>query len=293
MIKQIGTNSFRARGPLVMYGTQSIDDVFASGRKSDSNRVPYGPHTNADRVPAFPNVLRSELYKTLWQRVINPGAIHQRGSSLCGPASLLYLTGTYFPSKYSNYIIDLYEYGQAMLGSLSVEPGEDCRIYNPAGKIAEADWVGLASLRDSENAIFDYDEVEDAFAGITLPMTLARWLGCVGFCDIKNETNIYFTKDEDNLREADRLFREGHKVCLLVDYKGIEAIPERRGFISQIFTIPNHWVVLTSPVDFSNGNVKFQIFTWGNDEHKVPPPGPNSYPLDLFLKFYYGYVSCF
>ncbi len=294
MIRQIIDDSYRVRGPLGMYGTQLVDDVFADKNPfGDSNRVPHGPATSVDHDPAFPNILRADLYKTLWERVAHPGAIHQRSSSLCGPASLLFLTGTYFPSKYSNYIIDLYEYGQAMLGSLTVEPGEDCRNYNPAGKIAEADWVGLAGLRDSENAIFDYDEVDDAFAGITLPMTLSRWLSCVGFTNIANETNLYFTKGESNLREADALFRQGHNVCLLVDYKGIEAIPERRGFISQIFTIPNHWVVMTAPIDFSNNCVKFQIFTWGDDEHDVPPSGPNAYPLDLFLKFYYGYVSCF
>ncbi len=283
---QIITDSYRVRGPLVQYGTELLYDVFAEGKQGEANRVPFSPESAHRHPPAFPNIPRSEFYRTLAERVMDPSTIDQRDSSLCGPASLLYITATRSPARYASFLTRLYEYGEASLGTLRIKPGHDCRHYDPSGKIAAADWVGLAGIRDSENVIFDYDEVEDAFAGITMPMTLARWLGEAGFAGIQNETNILFTKGESNLREADAHFRHGRKVCLLVNATGIENVADGMS------AIPNHWVVLTSSINFVGPNLSFTIFTWGEGNYAVPHVRFAIYPTKDFLGYYYGYVCC-
>lgn len=283
---QIIGDSYRVRGPLLMYPPELLNDPFGEGSDAEENRVPFSPASNPDHPPAFPKISRREFYQTLSERTNDPSKIHQRGSSLCGPASLLYLTGLHYPSRYSNFLAQLYEEGAASLGALRVEPGEDCRNYDPAGKIAGADWVGLAGIRDSENWLFDYDEVEDAFAGITMPGTLAKWLGKAGFANIQEETNILFCKGEDNLREADAEFRAGRNVCLLVNATGIENVATGRSII------PNHWVVLTSPIVFNGPNLKFSIFTWGEGKYAIPQGGGSIYPTKDFLNYYYGYIAC-
>jgi len=123
------------------------------------------------------------------------------------------------------------------------------------------------------------------FAGITLPMTLTRWLGQAGFVNVQNEANVFFTKGEDNLREADALYRLGKNICLLVHADGIETINDSMSFL------PNHWVVLTSGINFNGPNLSFSLFTWGEGNYLVPQTA-GIYPTKGFLKCYYGYVCC-
>lgn len=249
---------------------------------------------------AFPNIERIELMRTLRQRVENPQAIDQAGSSLCGPASLMYILATKRSAMYFRFVVELYERGSAMLGSLRVAPGEDCRNYTPGTKLAAADWVALASLRDSENAIFDLDEVEDRFAGITMPNELVGWLNAVGFSNVLNETNLFLTKGEDDFRQAAQLASQGYKVCLLVDAAGIQTGASERGALRQIFTVPNHWIVLDTIHQLAPESVEFSIYTWGkpkkNDRTRngmwLVPQDSTPMTLEHWLKYFYGYVAC-
>ncbi len=241
------------------------------------------------KKPAFSNIDRTDFALTLSERRISPGLINQSTASLCGPASLMHIVACDNPDLYEQYATDLYETGKAKLGSLQVSPGEDCRAYNPSGRIAAADWVALASLRDSENAIFDYDEADDAFAGITLPGQLSDWLESAGYHHVSNETNLYFTKGEDDFRNAARLLSQGYRVCLFIDMNGVDS-GNHRGHLRQIFTTANHWVVLKSVTQLTNDSVQFTIYTWGNDTHSVPNSGVTM-SMDHWLQNFYGYVA--
>ena len=271
--------AYRKRGPL---GHPLEDESL--GRLPGTD-VPGGK-PKPQKPPAFRKIPRSEFYRSLTERYRDPSKIHQRGSSLCGPASLMFLTGTYRPGEYRRFVTELYENGESSLGRLKIKPGRDCKNYDPTGKIAAADWVALAGIRDSENLIFDYDEVEDAFAGITLPSSLAGWLEKAHFRDVINETNLLFTKGEGNLREANDLHRRGYRVCLLIHADGIQEPP------SDFQTpLPNHWVVLTSDMFLTETSVRFEIFTWGEGKYRVPIAG-TIMRMDQWLHNYYGYVAC-
>jgi hypothetical protein len=50
-----------------------------------------------------------------------------------------------------------------------------------------------------------------------------------------------------------------------------------------------HWVVLRSKIDRSGGNVKMNIFTWGDGDYKVPQGDPLT--VGQFLENYYGFVA--
>jgi hypothetical protein len=98
-------------------------------------------------VGAFSRCERDKVVDQLRDRVAGLSQIHQRGSSLCGPASFMYAIATDKPHVYVKYIIDLYEQGEAAIGNLRVKPGADCKNYK-AERITDIDWIGLASLRD-------------------------------------------------------------------------------------------------------------------------------------------------
>jgi hypothetical protein len=247
--------------------------------------------------PAFPHIHREQLYLSAKERMEDPSKINQSYSSLCGPAALLFLVAKHHPLLYYQFVIDLYEFGKAKLNGLEITPSKGCRKFDPLGKIDPADWVALAGIRDSENTILQYSDTSDEAAGITLPSTLAGWLAKAGFKNIYNETNLYLTKGESNLREAAKRKHDGAEVCLFIDMKGISGAPSSRGAFRQIFTSANHWVVLNSDIAFDqkDGSVQFQVFTWGHGNYAVPQTGGRlnqKLTLNQWLQNYYGYVAC-
>jgi hypothetical protein len=236
----------------------------------------------------FPHIDRRELGASLVDRIDNPGLIQQGAAPLCGPASLVFDLITRDPMGYAQFAIDLYECGRARIGRLDVEPGADLKAYAPPlGRqgIDPADWITLASIRDSENWFLDYDEVGDALAGLTTPHELADWFSKAGYTSVRNEANIFFNKGEDNARQANHLFQNGYRVCLFINGNMLNATKQNDKSLT-----PDHWVVLVSPLAFEGSTIRFDIFTWGDGRRRVPAPG---FVLSIagFLNNYYGYVA--
>jgi len=232
----------------------------------------------------FTHLARGDVANGLLARVDHPDLIAQAGSSLCGPAAVTFNLARRDPVVYVAFVIALYEKGEAHLRQLKVKPGQDLRAYDPQGKINPADWIALASLRDSDNWFFDYQSVDNEFAGITLPSHLEAWFKKIGFSTVVNETNLVFDKGEANLREAARLYKDDYWVCLFINAQLLYAADQTSGSF-----VPNHWVVLQSDVTFSGTAVAFDVYTWGDGKRHVPGSPPLS--VADFLKNYYGYVA--
>jgi hypothetical protein len=233
---------------------------------------------------SFTHITRADVADGLIARVDHPALISQAGSSLCGPASLTFNLATRDPVTYVGFVIALYEKGEAHIGTLQVKPGKDLRAYDPQGKINAADWIPLAGLRDSENWFFDYQSVDDEFAGITLPSHLESWFKKVGFSKVVNETNLVFDKGEANIRKAAGLYRDDYWVCLFINAQLLEAPSQT----SRSMT-PDHWVVLQSDVTLSANDISFDVYTWGDGKRHVPSNPPLA--ISDFVKNYYGFVA--
>lgn len=280
--------SFRQPGPLGIHHCWA-DSV--TWEKPSSRAAPALPKKKT-KLPAFKNIPRDELVRTVQERKRDASLINQSGTSLCGAASLMFLTAKHRSGQYAEFVTELYENGKAQLGQLEIAPGQGCKDFNPTGKITAADWVALASVRDSENMILDYDDPSDEAAGITLPSTLASWLEKAGFQGVINDTNLYFTKGEEELKRADQLFRSGCEVCLFVNADGLSERPSVRSNLSQMSTTPNHWVVLTSNIKIANESAEFTVFTWGQGARRVPYMPMTEFSLEMWLQNFYGYVAC-
>ena len=228
---------------------------------------------------AYPNITRSDMVAGLTKRLSSPVSINQANTSLCGAACLMYSLAKLKDAVYAQYVVDLYHTGKANLGRLSVEPGSDCRNYkpDPAKGIHPVEWVALASLRDSENDVFDYDEPSDEVGGITMPGDLMDWFKDSGFKNDNNVTNLVFTKDEDCLKAAGKRHLLTQSVCLFINANLLSNPTQGSMF-------PDHWVVLTSPVTINKGQVSLEVFSWGGLEQV-------KMPVDRFCKNFYGYIS--
>lgn len=247
----------------------------------------------------WPTLDRDEVGVGILMRLAYPGLLRQGGANLCGPAAMLFNVLNDHPLTYALYAIDLYERGEAKLNRLSIKPMGGVRHYFSAAKIDPVDWLTMASLRSSENwfiaDIFDDPtgegiggEKREGLFGATTQMEMAWWFDRAGYHDIKEDANLVrHQRDTRNMDEASRLFAAGYRVCLLIDDQMIQTWTQSES--GSKLLMDRHWVVLRSMIDRSGGNVKMNIFTWGDGNYQVPQSG--ALPLDDFLMNYYGYVA--
>jgi hypothetical protein len=98
---------------------------------------------------AFTKIERKKVATQLRERIKDPFLIDQGGASLCGPAVFIYYPAKRRPKQYAQYIIDMYEKGEADIGRLKVKPGGDCKNFKPDALygIMEAEHVKARTLR--------------------------------------------------------------------------------------------------------------------------------------------------
>ena len=240
----------------------------------------------------FKTISRAKVAEGLVVRVYKPSAIHQKVSSLCGPATLVFDLATRDPVAYVKYVISLYECGKGRIRDIEVVPGSDLKSYDPGDNVEASDWIALASLRDSENYFFDYQDASDEFAGITLPGELEDWFRKAGYAEVVNDARVIVDQEEENILRADDYFQRGFRVCLFIHSNMLNKSTESSGSLT-----PDHWVVQTSSVTtgltLSGGEGKrtiaLRIYTWGEGRRPIPQTGVLL--LDDFLNNYYGFVA--
>jgi hypothetical protein len=245
-------------------------------------------------------VSRSELAQSLRERVLNPNAISQGNADLCGPAAFAYILASQFPVTYVRTVIDLFVAGRAILAvppynGVVIEPGFFLKRYNfraDGSTTNAADWILMASIRDSDNWLLPYAHRIQEVEAITTPHTMAKWLRALGYQRVIDGTTLVEGCSVANLEESGRLWQDGWKVFLLVHSALFfyDEWNDRHHF-------PNHWIVLRSPVEVGVGGkivdgsdcfVKFRCHHWGMDtwigavEHVSVP---------RFEKFYWGYLA--
>jgi hypothetical protein len=264
----------RFGGPPVKFSSDS--QLFAANMVCDFLKM-KGP-------TRWTNLDRDEIGIGMLLRIAKPSLLRQSDASLCGPTSLLFSILQDQQIQYARYAIDMYEKAHAHIGRIWVKPSPGIFRYVPR-QIDPVDWLTMASLRDSENWFFDYDNAKKEFAGITLPGELADWFRKAGYSDVKADANLVRRqRGTDAMDEASRLFSSNYRVCLFISANMIDASDQTKSA-----NLPDHWVVLQSPIDRTGGNVKFTIFTWGDGSYQVPKGGPLS--VDDFLLNFYGYVA--
>ena len=221
---------------------------------------------------------------------------NQGTTSLCGPAAFFYCLLIDRPDLYVKCVIDLWEKGEVKIKNLSIKPSEDCKKpkslengrYN---KINGIDWITLASLRDSENIIFSYDEASDQAAGITLAGALKEWFLKVGAKLLFSNVTygLHIGKDELLcLVKYKQQYSQAHIVSLI----NAELIGGSSSGIPGIKK--SHWIVWkTTPQ--SNGKdidlntqkeeIKQEVFSWGKIDRK-----PEQSTLTDYLSYNFGAI---
>jgi len=221
---------------------------------------------------------RSAVVDRLHELVAEPSRVRQGRLNLCGPAVLFMVWLEHDPVAAVTYAAGLFEDGRASIGLLAVTPSAGLR-YRGYGRTErglrcpQADWMMMAALRDSSNRVLRYSRqggLTEAAAAITMPGTLRRWLGATGlFAQTRDETTLVLRKGIGHARQlVPSLDRE---LALLVALEMFRNPPTFVGRAHDriVSLVPNHWVLLRSPiVPAGPGQVTFRFWSWGA-EHSV------------------------
>ena len=202
----------------------------------------------------------------------------------CCPASFFYCVLNYKPELYVQYVIDLFTTGKARIGSLEVEPRLSCRVYKPPeGKITGVDWVALASLRDSYNAILDVSSVDDDISARSRQGEVSKWFRQIGYAGVREDSNIFVSKGRKEIEAFDRDVRASRDVCLFVHTNILYDVKNKAN--SHYW---NHRVVADEPPDLKNGRISLNVYSYGKIM-RIPNVGTLSF--EEFSRNFYGYVS--
>jgi hypothetical protein len=249
---------------------------------------------------AFPNITREALVISLLKRIDQPESINQGMTNMCGPAAFMFTFAKHDIAAYTKFVIDLYERGDATIGTLRVTPSSAfCFDHMPWQTSSPADWIALGSIRDSSNWFFQYHTNElpffnagtrsdsplltwEGIRGGTTAGDVTSWLKNMGYTSVVNESNLVFCSTLDNLRQADARYRNGEKVCLLVCANFLDAKTRKEAADGGR---ADHFIVLASPIEIG-AEVHFTLYTWGS----FRPLGFRLTPEE-FLNSYYGYIA--
>ncbi|REF26048.1 hypothetical protein BDD26_0612 [Xenorhabdus cabanillasii] len=244
-----------------------------------------------EKDPFEKSKIESEIQSALSKRTYP----NQGGASLCGPAAFFYCLQIDRPDIYEQAARELWKYGKTKIGQLEIKPGEGCRhpngtFYNQYGaRISGLDWLTLASLRDSENMIMSYDEVDDRVAGITMWGKLSEWFEKAGYEKVFDNISLSHSNITDIMTLNDYM-KKGYRVVSLISAGMLKSYPGET-------SAKNHWIVWEGEVCNSIGLsinssnrinndtiVNLNLFSWGDVDEQIR----SNKSLSYFLKHTFG-----
>lgn len=203
----------------------------------------------------------------------------QVNASVCGPAAFFYCLQQDRPDVYMQAARELWQYGRTKIGHLEIAPGEGCRhptgIFD--GNISGVDWMTLAGLRDSENALFSFDSLDSPLAGITAWPTLTDWFEKAGY--EKVFSNVGITQaGVKGIQKLNEYVCHGCKVITLINDSLLEDSSGEHP------TLPSHWIVWEGPViQNPDGTMHLRLFSWGKVEDQIKKDKDASFFISRFF----------
>ena len=179
---------------------------------------------------------------------------------------------------------------------MALRPGRELIQAAPGGGANAADWIMLATIRDSNNWFLSpAGWFGSNAAGMTIPSSMEGWFRSAGYKDIVNITYLALKPIPSVLAmeaaRASRLFSAGYKVVMFIDSDMLK--PDDQDDLVSMY--PDHWVALNSTITDRgiinyDGPVSFHVYTWGRD---LPVPVDPNKPLSKgdFLHRYYGFIA--
>jgi hypothetical protein len=222
---------------------------------------------------------KQQILRDLCDRIVDPFQIKQGEQPFCGPAAVVFELIRKQPARYIEICQNLYEHGcfEGYTKKIQVA-GRLCRSYGNL-RMAQADWMLLATLRDCANKIVPiYPQAPKPLrelGGITKPWEISAWVKeLLGYTQTKSHPTP-LSGEFRALQTADNTIKTGGVAFALINYQGLLG---NNSFIAARFhrIYPNHWVTILGDLTIEpstkitknkQSRVEFDIYSWGRKIH--------------------------
>ncbi len=199
-------------------------------------------------------------------RVQDPFQINQGGQPFCGPAAVLFELVRKQPRRYVQICQSLFVTG-GFNGMTQWIAAPDALRQNTRGElhIGQADWMVLATLRQSENILFPVEpnspEIIRNIAGMTKSWEMKGWVREILGYTKADYYHAYLLNDITALTAAADAIAAGGVAFALITAEGmLEAKTPPLPF-------PSHWIGLLGNITIQSDRVSFDIYTWSKKLH--------------------------
>jgi hypothetical protein len=222
---------------------------------------------------------KQQIIVDIHDRLADPYQIQQGEQPFCGPAAVVFELIRKQPHRYIDICQSLYETGSFSGHSKQITAvGRLCRSYGKL-RMAQVDWMLLATLRDSANLIFPIHPKAPAairnLTGMTKPWEVNGWVReLFGYPQIKTHPT-YLSGEFRALQEAENIVNAGGVAFALINSQGLLG---NNSFLGSCFhrLYPSHWVTILGNISIESpssvsrqkqSRVEFDIYSWGRKIH--------------------------
>ncbi|RZM79866.1 hypothetical protein DYY88_11635 [Leptolyngbya iicbica LK] len=224
---------------------------------------------DSDSGGVWPHLDKAEIISEMRSRLHSPFRVNQGQQPFCGPASILFELIRKFPLRYVELCQSLYETGGFQAQTRQIQASGALRQASQGElRMGPADWMVLATLRESENFLFPVEpnapELVRNLAGMTKFWEMKGWVReILGYSRVEY-FHTYVLRDLAALKKSQQILDQGGVALGLVTAENLLGQEKSR------ITVPNHWIALVGNVDIQkgtfwqhdSGHVSFDVFTW-------------------------------
>jgi hypothetical protein len=217
----------------------------------------------------WPHLEKAPIINEMRVRLRNPFKVNQGQQPFCGPASILFELIRKFPQRYVTLCRSLYETGGFQAKTQRIAASEALRHASQGElRMGPADWMVLATLRESENRLFPVEpnapDLVRNLAGMTKSWEMKGWVREILGYPRAEYFHTYVLRDLSALQKAQTVLDQGGVALGLVTAQSLLGKGKVR------VTVPDHWVALVGNVHIQkgtfgrhdSGHVSFDVFTW-------------------------------
>jgi hypothetical protein len=243
--------------------------------------------SNAPSV--WPNLDKNQVLTEMKMRLLDAFQVNQGQQPFCGPASILFELVRKQPLRYVQICRSLFETGGFQGRTKRIEASDRLRQSRGRLRMGQADWMVLATWRESENLVFPVEpeapEIVRNIAGMTKSWEMKGWAWEVlGYRNVKY-THTYLFGEVDALNEAARIISAGGVAFALITAQGL------LGNNPPPLPYPTHWITLLGNISIRKGlwwkhnsdRISMDVYTWGSKRHIDKDEGP-------FEAYFWGIV---
>jgi len=215
------------------------------------------------------NVDKGALIADMRATIADPvGQVDQNSSQFCGPTSIVFELVSRMPRRYVRLCRQLFKTGSFDGRTKSASASEGLRGASVGQGMSPADWMLIATMRESENAIFgvdpDADGVTASLQGMTTPWEIEGWVSEILLEDTTAISTTFVWGEMDALRYAEEVYAAGGVAFMMIHDVLLSGDDD-----STVPPWPTHWVVYRGGLweDPDGGTVDFDVYTWGSVRH--------------------------